>query len=79
MVAPRSRTLKGPLLTHHFSNGGRSKHVNYLFICKHSPQLGINNTDAAFVIVYFYPQRQYKMCVNISPCNAVGPGSDPSQ
>ena len=27
----------------------------------------INNTGATVVIVYFCPQRQYKMCVNIDP------------
>ena len=32
-----------------------------------SPRVPINNTDAAFIIVYFCPQREYKMCVENSP------------
>ena len=34
--------------------------------------IAINNTDAAFVIVYFFPQREYKMCVKNSPMYILG-------
>ena len=30
-------------------------------------------TDATFVLGHFYPQRQYKMCVDFDPCNAIVP------
>ena len=51
--------LKEPLLTHQFSNEGRSKHANSILYISvfPSPQLCINNTDT-FFIVYFCPQRQ---------------------
>ena len=45
--------------------------LNILFFISNilaSPQfVHINNTDATLVIVYFCPQREYKMCVNIGP------------
>ena len=40
--------------------------INYPF-----PQFGLNNAYATFIIVYFCPQRQYKLCVNIGPFNVV--------
>ena len=55
-----SSTFEGALLTHQFSNGGRSKHVNSIHhICNPSHQFCINNPDAH--LFTFTP----KMCVNI--------------
>ena len=34
------------------------------------PKFCINNTFPLFVIVYFCPQRQYRICVNIDPCKS---------
>ena len=35
------------------------------------PQLCINNTDATFLIVYYLPQLQYKIGVNIDALNVL--------
>ena len=48
------RTLKGPLLTHQFSSGGRSKHTT-LSICNPSPLTLYELFSRTFVIVYFPP------------------------
>ena len=32
-----SATLEGPLLTHKFSNGGRSKHTTRIYVCICNP------------------------------------------
>ena len=42
----------------------------YISICV--PPSSVYNTDATFVIIHFYPQGQYKICVNIDPSNVLG-------
>ena len=60
------RYSEGSLLTHLLSNGGRSKHYLSISVIS-SPRFLFKNADASFVVVYFCPQKQYKICVRIGP------------
>ena len=58
----------GSLLTQQFSNGIKIGQLFiYLSVIYPPPSFCIKNTNATFVNVYFCPQRQYIMCVNIGP------------
>ena len=41
----------------------QNKETVYISICNRFPLFCTNNNDAIFVIVYFFPQRQFKMYV----------------
>ena len=57
-------TLEGPLLTHQFSSGGRSKHENFTYLSGMYKQHWRS-------FVYFCTWSQCKMYVNFSPFNVV--------
>ena len=57
---------QGSLVTHHFSNRGRSKHTNSMYLSISIIKFYKNNTDATFGNVYFI-QGQYTMCIHIGP------------
>ena len=61
----RSKNIEGPSLTHQFSSGVSSKHANNIYIF-------VISLQSLLFIVYFCPQRQYKICFNIGPVNVVG-------